>query len=234
MTDETEYGNRDIADLLPWYENGRLNESDRQRVDAALATDPALRQELALVREEVAATIDVNEALGTPSRQAVDRFLATLEASPRSTPTSAGTKTDRARFNVIRFVTDRIEALRPQTVAWGAMAALALVVLQGGIISHLASNAHDATTYQSASVPADSVQTGPALLVAFTPTASAGAIEKLLEDNALSVIGGPASGYYSLRIDRHDPNAGKVIDIIARLNDHKDVIRSVMLQSPPD
>jgi anti-sigma factor RsiW len=224
MTDDTTYSNREIADLLPWYESGRLAPAERQRVEAALVTDAALRRELVLVREEMAETIVFNESQGVPSRQAADRFFAALDASPR-----------RTGFNLMRFVVDRLDALRPQTLAWGATAALALVILQAGVISHLVSDrgaAPQPTLYESASVPA-SAPDGAVLLVAFTPTATAAAIQKLLEDNGLSIVGGPAAGFYSLRVGGQGP-APKMDEIMARLNGHKDIVLSAMRQSPPE
>ena len=79
MIDETQMDGRDVADLLPWYANGRLAGRDRQRVAVALASDPALQRELALILEERTAAIDANEALGAPSRAATDRFFAALQ-----------------------------------------------------------------------------------------------------------------------------------------------------------
>lgn len=224
MTDEASYGNREIADLLPWYATGRLAAPDRQRVEAALASDPALRQELALVREERTATVDVNEAQCAPSRHAADRFFAALDASPKAQP----------RFSLARMVADRLAALRPHTLAWGAMAALALVLLQGGLIAHLMSTDHRVTTYQSASIQPASVPIGTIVLMSFAPTAPAAAVQKLLEDDGLSVVSGPAAGYYAVRIGARDMPSAEVDAMIARLSGQRDVIRSVVLQAPPD
>ena len=227
MTDETAYGHREIANLLPWYENGRLSLVDRQRVEAALATDPALRQELALVREEMAATIAVNTALGAPSQKSVDRFFAALDdRQPRAL----------GRVGLMRFIIDRVEALRPQTLAWGAVAACGLVLIQAGVIVHLAggrpAGGGAGAIYDTASVQTETVVTGSVLLVTFEPNANAAAIRKLLEDNSLSVVSGPTVGYFSLRLESRE--ATRVDEVIARLGARKDVVTSVTLQSPPD
>src|SRR6476646_10080964 len=87
MTTNPSDNDRGLADLLPFYVTGRLALNDMQRVEAALAKDPALRQELALVEEEQIATVEANERLGLPSSAAAQRFFAMLEAEPaRTTP----------------------------------------------------------------------------------------------------------------------------------------------------
>ena len=70
MMDDTQMEGREIADLLPWYAIGRLAGRDRHLVAVALASDPALQRELALILEEQTASIEANEALGVPSRAA--------------------------------------------------------------------------------------------------------------------------------------------------------------------
>jgi hypothetical protein len=222
MMDETAYGDREIADLLPWYETGRLSSQERQRVAAAIEGNPALERELGLVREEMVATIAANDAQGRPSRRAAEQFMAKLEASPRG----------RVRVRFVAFVADWLAMLRPQTLAWGAMAALAVLIAQAGFISHLALDGRSASVYQTASV-SDEVSAGrPVLLVAFAPSASAAAIQSLLEANALSIVAGPAAGYYSVRVDGADD--AKVGVLITRLTARKDIVQSVMRQSPPD
>ncbi len=62
--------------LLPWYATGRLSASDQAEIDRALSDDAELRRRLALVRDESAETIAVNESLHTPPAASLDRLMA--------------------------------------------------------------------------------------------------------------------------------------------------------------
>lgn len=226
MTNEETYGNRDIADLLPWYETGRLSPEDCARVEAALAQDPALRMELDLVREELAETIAYNESLGTPSRQAADTFFAALEASPRG----------RAPFHLVRFVSERLEMMKPRTLALSGFAALALVVIQAGVITHLVSQGAsrpDSVVSQLASVePAGKVD-GPVLIVEFAAGAKLGDVARLLTANGLTLVDGPNAGFYDVRLNG-EAGDRRIDATIAALNARKDLVRSVMRKSSPE
>ena len=82
----------EIETLLPWYAAGTLRRRARQRIEAALRTDPALAQQAELVREELAETICLNESLGVPSARAMDRLMAAIDDE-----TLAARKRDSAR-----------------------------------------------------------------------------------------------------------------------------------------
>ena len=64
--------------LLPWYAAGTLSRSESDCVEKALAGDVELARRYALVLEELAETINLNEALGEPWRASRRRY------SPRS------------------------------------------------------------------------------------------------------------------------------------------------------
>src|ERR1700758_1525265 len=68
--------------LLPWYAAGRLNARDARRVEEALIRDPALARQYAVIREEYAGTIALNERLGAPSPRAIQRLFAAIDAEP--------------------------------------------------------------------------------------------------------------------------------------------------------
>jgi hypothetical protein len=209
MIDETQMDDREVADLLPWYANGRLAGRDRQRVAVALASYPALQRELALILEERTASIDANEALGVPSRAAADRFFAALDARAPKTP----------RFQVAGWVARRLSDWQPRTLAWGAMAATVLVVAQVGVIGTLVSER--AATYAVSS--ADSgrdAQGGATLLVSFEP--------------ASSVAGPLPGGLYQLRVGDHPLTKAEVEAVVARLKAQQNLIRFVAPQSAPD
>jgi len=68
----------EIERLLPWHAAGTLNARDARRVDEALARDPELAKQYAVIREEYAETIHLNESLG-----AQNILCMTLLASAR-------------------------------------------------------------------------------------------------------------------------------------------------------
>jgi anti-sigma-K factor RskA len=69
---------REIESLLPWHAAGTLSRSDAERVERALAEDRELAQRYNLAREEFAATINLNETLGTPSEWAKSFSLRSM------------------------------------------------------------------------------------------------------------------------------------------------------------
>jgi len=72
----------EIEMLLPWYAAGTLNARDARRVEEALAVDPELAKQYAVIREEYAETIDLNESLGAPSARAMQKLFAAIDAEP--------------------------------------------------------------------------------------------------------------------------------------------------------
>ena len=54
----------EIELLLPWHATGTLSARDARRVEEALASDPELARQYAVIREEYTATVHINESLG--------------------------------------------------------------------------------------------------------------------------------------------------------------------------
>ena len=76
----------DIEMLLPWHAAGTLNARDARRVEEALARDPELAKQYAVIREEYAETISLNETLGAPSARAMQKLFAAIDAEPARQP----------------------------------------------------------------------------------------------------------------------------------------------------
>ena len=94
----------EVEMLLPWYAAGTLNARDGRRVEEALASDPELARQYAVIREEYAETIDLNESLGAPSVRAMERLFAAIEAEEASAPKR------RSLFNIGRWMTVQLAA----------------------------------------------------------------------------------------------------------------------------
>jgi anti-sigma factor RsiW len=73
----------EVEMLLPWHATGALNARESRMVNEALARDPALARQYALVRDEYAGTIDLNERLGVPSARVMQKLFAAIDADCR-------------------------------------------------------------------------------------------------------------------------------------------------------
>jgi len=72
--------------LLPWYAAGTLSRSESDCVEKALAGDVELARRYALVLEELAETINLNEALGEPSARVAGRLFAAIDVEEARRP----------------------------------------------------------------------------------------------------------------------------------------------------
>src|SRR3954462_12653219 len=111
----------EIEMLLPWHAAGTLNARDARRVEEALARDGELARHYAVIREEYAETIHLNESLGAPSARAIQTLFAAIDAEPPRK--SSGSRKFSARVSAF------FSSLSPRTLAWSAgLGALALLV----------------------------------------------------------------------------------------------------------
>ena len=83
--------------LLPWHAAGTLNARDARRVEEALARDPELARQYAVIREEYAETIGLNETLGAPSARAMQKLFAAIDAEPARAALRSGGLSTRFR-----------------------------------------------------------------------------------------------------------------------------------------
>ncbi len=79
----------DLELLLPWHAAGTLDARDARRVEDALARGPELARQYAVIREEYAATICLNENLGAPSMRAMQKLFAAIDAEPARRPAAS-------------------------------------------------------------------------------------------------------------------------------------------------
>jgi hypothetical protein len=190
------YEENEVELLLPWHAAGTLSHRETQRVEAALASDPELARRYELVREELGQTIELNESLGAPSARAMDALFAKIAAEPARAPALSTNLGARLR--------EFFANLSPRTVAWSASAAALAILLQAGVIAGimLKENGSAGTAqYQTASVPSSTAGDGSYALIRFQPQASATDIDRFLENNGLSLAGGPTGGgLYRLQV----------------------------------
>jgi anti-sigma factor RsiW len=193
----------DIEMLLPWHAAGTLNARDAQRVDEALARDPDLARQYAVIREEYAETIGLNESLGAPSLRAMQKLFAAIDSEPQRQPQS--------QLGLSARISGFFNSLSPRTLAWsGALGALALL-LQAGVIGVVLMKTHPASfetaslnTSESGNEPVITralrqEQPPPRALVRFAPDARIADITALLDRYEASIIDGGNGGMFRLQ-----------------------------------
>ena len=92
-TDRGTLGARELESLLPWHATGTLSQRTADEIDRALARSPDLACQLALIRQEQAETVRLNESLATPSARPIAKLLAAIateKAAKRPAPSLLG------------------------------------------------------------------------------------------------------------------------------------------------
>jgi hypothetical protein len=201
----------EIEMLLPWHAAGTLNARDARRVDEALARDPELAKQYAVIREEYAETIHLNESLGAPSARAMQKLFDAIDGEPVRKPSvTSGIATRIAAF---------FSSLSPRTMAWSAGAAALALLLQAGVIGAVLMK-NQGASYQTASFDMrerapmtrdlGAAAPAPRALVRFAPDAKMADINALLDNYQASIVGG-ANGLFRLQF------SGKAKDDVAGL-----------------
>jgi len=191
--------------LLPWHAAGTLNARDSRKVDEALARDPELARQYAVIREEYAETIDLNESLGAPSGRAMQKLFASIDAEP--------VRRSRSSVSLASRLAGLFASLSPRAVAWSAgIGALALIV-QAGIIGTMLTH-RQPLPFQTASLNNNETITrdlGAATplraLVRFAPDARLADVTALLDKYHASIIGNAQGGM--LRVQFADTGMSK-------------------------
>lgn len=201
----------EIESLLPWYAAGTLSRRDTMRVERALANDNELARQFEMVREELGETIGVNESLGAPSARAMKSLFEKIDAEPARAPAAAS-------FNLMGRISEFMSSLSPKTLAYaGGVAAIALM-LQAGVIGTLIGE-RTGTAPDLASAPANvTASQGVEALIRFSPQANAAEISEFLSANKASIVGGPADGFFRVRVPAKKEQTA---EIVKKLGDSK-------------
>ena len=205
----------DIEVLLPWHAIGRLDPKDALLVEAALHNDPALSRQFSVIRDELAETIHLNESLGAPSARAMQKLLAGIDAEPARTAASPSV------WSRLQFF---LAALSPRVVAVTATAAVALLLVQAGVIGTLL--AHTPANYEAASYTGTSSSGTPALL-RFSADASVADITTFLEHYDASIVSGPKAGLFRVQFGTGKLAKDDAARLLARVQSEKIVTFAV-------
>jgi len=182
----------EVEALLPWHAAGTLSARDARRVDEALARDARLAKQYAVIQEEFAETIHLNESLGAPSSRAMQRLFAGIDAEPARTPSMTTSLSAR--------VAGFFASLSPRTLAYSATAAAAALLLQAGVIGAVLVKQNQ-ENFQSAAYQAHT-ESGVRALVRFAPEARVSDITQFLDSYNASILGGPKAGMFSVQFEK--------------------------------
>ena len=220
----------DIEALLPWYAAGTLNAREARRVEEALARDSELAKQYAVIREEYAETIGLNETLGAPSARAMQKLFAAIDAEPERHPT--------VLFSLSSRISDFFAGFSPRTLAWSASLGALALVLQAGVIGAVLVK-NQGATYQTASLSmnepsltrnlAGDAATPPRALVRFAPDAKIADINALLDNYHASIVDAKG-GMFRLQFGDRAMSKDEVSGLLSRLQGEKIVNLAVAAQ----
>lgn len=201
----------DVELLLPWHANGTLAPRDAQRVEEALARDPALARQYSAIQEEYSETIHLNEGLGVPSSRAMQKLFAAIDAEPARAPrVKPSLATRMGRF---------LASLSPRTLVYAASAAAILLVLQAGVIGAVVVKDLSGS-YQTASEQA-SKAIGASALVRFQPDARMADVNTLLGSYHAVIVDGPRAGTFRIQIGDKALSRDDLAQLMAKLQAEK-------------
>jgi len=217
----------EIEMLLPWHAAGTLNARDARRVEEALARDPELARQYAVIREEYAETIGLNETLGAPSVRAMQKLFAAIDAEPAREPSAISSMSAR--------ISGFFASLSPRTLAWSASLGAMALLLQAGVIGAVLVKDQGAT-YQTASLSMNEPvtrtlkgDTAPRALVRFVPDAKISEIDALLDSYQASIIEA-RGGLFRLQFGDKTMSKDELASLIGRLQGEKIVNLAVAAQ----
>jgi len=189
----------EIEMLLPFHAAGTLNARDARRVEEALASDPELARQYAVIREEYAETISLNESLGAPSARAMQKLFAAIDGEPERKPSVSVSFSAR--------VSEFFARLSPRTLAWSASLGAVALLLQAGVIGTVLMK-NQTASFQTASLSNEDRSSGPITrgldftatraLVQFTPEARIADITALLDNYQAKIVDGAKGGMFQL------------------------------------
>jgi anti-sigma factor RsiW len=196
----------EIEMLLPFHATGTLSARDARRVEDALAADPALARQYAVIREEYAETISLNESLGAPSARAMQKLFAAIDAEPERKPS--------ASIRLSARVSEFFARLSPRTLAWSASLGAVALLLQAGVIGAVLMK-KETPSFQTASLSLNEPSAGPITrdlgsssaaptraLVRFAPEARISDITALLDNYQASIVDGAKGGMFRLQFGK--------------------------------
>jgi len=202
----------EIEALLPWHAAGTLSARDTRRVEDALLRDPSLAKQYAVIREEYAETIALNESLGAPSARAMQKLFAAIDAEPARKPSVS--------LNISARIAEFFAGLSPRTLAYSAAFGALLMLVQAGVIGAILAK-QQAGTFQTASLSGPRQETGPQAFVRFTADARVSDITAFLDANQATIVNSTAGGMFRLQFGDKPMSKQEIAGLMTRLQNEK-------------
>jgi hypothetical protein len=218
-----------IEMLLPFHAAGTLSARDARRVEDALASDPELARQYAVIREEYAETISLNESLGAPSARAMAKLFAAIDEEPVRKPSLSVSLSAR--------ISEFFARLSPRTLAWSASLGAVALLLQAGVIGAVLMK-NQTASFQTASLSLNepsapitrdlaSSAAPTRALVRFAPEARIADITALLDNYQASIVDGAKGGMFRLQFGNKAMSKDETAGLLARLQREKIVSLAV-------
>jgi hypothetical protein len=220
----------EIEMLLPWHAAGTLNARDARRVDEALASDPDLARQYAVIREEYAETIHLNESLGAPSARAMQKLFAAIDGEPVRKPSVS--------VNISARISEFFARLSPRTLAWSAGLGAVALLLQAGVIGAVLVK-NQGASFQTASldlsernapITRELGASPPRALVRFSDDARVADIKALLDTYQASIVDGAKGGLFRLQFGTGAMGKNDIAALMSKLQ--KEKIVSLAVETP--
>src|ERR1700716_3097967 len=217
----------EIELLLPFHAAGTLSARDARRVDEALASDPELARQYAVIREEYAETIHLNESLGAPSARAMQKLFAAIDGEPVRKPSMS--------VNISARISEFFAKLSPRTLAWSAGLGAVALLLQAGVIGAVLVKSQSAA-FQTAPLSMNqpitrdlggAATTPPRALVRFAPDARVADITALLDNYQASIVDGAKGGMFRLQFGSRPMSKDEITGLMNKLQSEKIVSLAV-------
>ncbi len=211
----------EIEMLLPFHAAGTLNARDTRRVDEALASDPELAKQYAVIQEEYAETIHLNESLGAPSARAMQKLFAAIDGEPVRKPSLS--------TNLSARISEFFTRLSPRTLAWSASLGAVALLLQAGVIGAVLMK--NQTKFETASLSLNqtaapitrdlAAAVPPRALVRFAPEARIADITALLDNYQASIVDGAKGGMFRVQFGNRALGKDEVASLMSKLQGEK-------------
>lgn len=211
----------EIESLLPWHAAGTLSRRDAERVEQALAGDQELARRFALVREELAETIHLNESLGAPSVRAMEKLFAAIDAE------GATKRKPGFAFDLRTKVSEFFAGFAPRTLAYAGGVAALVILLQAGVIGDmvLKSGARGDFGTASTTVKVKSVD----FFVIFSPQISTQDLTNFLRTNKGKIVDGPKGGVtYQVRFEADGNSQDEIARLKKVMAENTNIVRSAL------
>jgi len=220
----------EIEMLLPFHAAGTLSARDARRVEDALASDPELARQYAVIGEEYAETISLNESMGAPSVRAMQKLFAAIDAEPVRKPSLS--------VSLFARVSEFFAKLSPRTLAWSAGVGAVALLLQAGVIGAVLMK-NQTASFETASLSMNEPSSAPITrdlgvaaappraLVRFAPEARIADITALLDTYQASIVDGAKGGMFRLQFGNRAMSKDEAASLLARLQREKIVSLAV-------